>query len=541
MTRKTQAQFEKEVSIHNKVSVLGTYIDSKTKVTVKCKRCGYIWNANPSKLICGQGCPRCAGNTKKTNTMFVEQCKRVLPSVTLLSEYKNSKSKIHCICNDCGYEWDALPNNLLGGHGCSRCAGNIKKSHYQFIREIKSIHPSISIMSNYSTAKEPVKCRCNTCGYEWEATPNNLLRGHGCQKCSNVANGLANAKSEEKFLNELKLVNPYIEPCEPYSRSNRKISVKCSICGNTWNTLASSLLKGHGCPRCAKTGTSFMEQFILESLRYSIGELSVLSRDKEVIGQELDIYIPSFQLAVEPGSWIYHRHKQERDSEKRNRCIEKSICLVIIYDSYDKEKIPFDRDCLVFPFDLGAEPSHTTLKTIVIPFLLNKIGIEKKFSDADWAIIEKKAVRYSMSISNDDFLERLKAINANIQLIGEYKGADQKIDCSCTICGYKWAPFASSLLKGHGCPRCSGKKKYTQEEFCRKVALVNPDIEILEKYHNTKSHIRCRCKICGNIWSPQAGSILSGKKCPKCVGGVKYTKEEFCKKLLLVNPNIEVL
>ena len=50
MTRKTQAQFEKEVSIHNKVSVLGTYIDSKTKVTVKCKRCGYIWNANPSKL-----------------------------------------------------------------------------------------------------------------------------------------------------------------------------------------------------------------------------------------------------------------------------------------------------------------------------------------------------------------------------------------------------------------------------------------------------------------------------------------------------------
>ena len=38
-------------------------------------------------------------------------------------------------------------------------------------------------------------------------------------------------------------------------------------------------------------------------------------------------------------------------------------------------------------------------------------------------------------------------------------------------------------------------------------------IEILGKYINSRTKIKCKCKICDHIWYPKAGEI---KGCPKC-------------------------
>ena len=63
-----------------------------------------------------------------------------------------------------------------------------------------------------------------------------------------------------------------------------------------------------------------MEQFIKGSFEKALGEDSVLSRDKTAIGMELDIYIPSFKIAIEPGNWLLHKKSLNRDKTKRERC-----------------------------------------------------------------------------------------------------------------------------------------------------------------------------------------------------------------------------
>ena len=42
-----------------------------------------------------------------------------------------------------------------------------------------------------------------------------------------------------------------------------------------------------------------------------------MSRDKETIGMELDIIVPKYIFAVEPGNWYLHSRSINRDAKTR--------------------------------------------------------------------------------------------------------------------------------------------------------------------------------------------------------------------------------
>lgn len=55
------------------------------------------------------------------------------------------------------------------------------------------------------------------------------------------------------------------------------------------------------------------------------------------------------------------------------------------------------------------------------------------------------------------------------------------------------------------------------------------NIELLSEYMSAKDKIKCKCKICGDIWESTTSSLLSGHSCPKC-GSV--TEEDKLKRVL---------
>ena len=83
--KKTHNEFvEKVNSIHlDKVSVIGTYIDYKTKIEVKCNKCKHDWMVRPASLYTS-GCPKCNSSKgeilidrilKKLNIKYIYQYK----------------------------------------------------------------------------------------------------------------------------------------------------------------------------------------------------------------------------------------------------------------------------------------------------------------------------------------------------------------------------------------------------------------------------------------------------------------------------------
>lgn len=96
-----------------------------------------------------------------------------------------------------------------------------KKTHEEFINEVKNTHPNIIILGVYKNNKTKIKCKCKKCGYEWETTSNNLLKSKGCRECTKKVMSDRLIKTTEQFIKELKEVNPYIEILNEY-KGNKK-------------------------------------------------------------------------------------------------------------------------------------------------------------------------------------------------------------------------------------------------------------------------------------------------------------------------------
>ena len=58
--RKTTEEFMNELKeINEYIEVLGEYVNSYTKIKVRCKIDGYEWKVTPNSLLNGYGCPKC--------------------------------------------------------------------------------------------------------------------------------------------------------------------------------------------------------------------------------------------------------------------------------------------------------------------------------------------------------------------------------------------------------------------------------------------------------------------------------------------------
>ena len=191
--KKTHTEFIEELKIvHPEITVIGEYINSRTKIEVK-HNCGYKWSSIPSNLLKVTSCPKCFGTIKKTTEQFIKEIKIVNPEITVIGKYINSQTKIE-IQHSCGYKWEARPSDLLKGTSCPKCFGRFKKSTEQFIEELKIVNPEITVIGEYINSKTKIKIQ-HTCGYQWKVTPNGLLRGTSCPRC--------NESKGEKFLSKV--------------------------------------------------------------------------------------------------------------------------------------------------------------------------------------------------------------------------------------------------------------------------------------------------------------------------------------------------
>ena len=98
---------------------------------------------------------------------------------------KNQETYIHYICpihkNKEKQEISLthLKNKVAG---CPYCFGWYKNT-IDFINEIKSIHPYITIVGEYNGSESHIDCECMICGHKWSPVARSLKNGEGCPSC----------------------------------------------------------------------------------------------------------------------------------------------------------------------------------------------------------------------------------------------------------------------------------------------------------------------------------------------------------------------
>lgn len=553
---KTHSEFLIDLERKNpNIIILGEYHGSSIPIQCRCPDCGLVWESRPNNLLHGYGCPDCgikkrAETRSKDPSTFLDQIANINPNIEVLEAYQGARTPIKCSCKNCGHTWKAAPTNLLRGRKCPKCsrsiaAGKLRKSHAEFLEIVHGFHPDIEPLEEYQNYTTKIKMKCNICGHEWSAIGSALIRGSGCPGCAGNK-----IYSTTEFKEKLQIVNPSLEILGEYKRSIIPIKCRCSRCGNVWETRPNNLLNGTGCPACFHSTTSFIEQTILLTFQSILGEDKVESQNTNLIGKELDIYIPSLSLAIEPGSWKWHKNKLNSDYEKRCMCSSVGVRLITIYSDYLESEPPFETDCICVGETLGYENEEDALINLITK-LLALANLSFSFQEQEWNKIKQTAYAKSRRLTTEEFAEKIKAIHPSIVITGEYTGAWNKIAVKCLLCGHHWMPAANSLVQNHGCPKCADRikgesKRKNAEEFKLEISKVNDNIILMGEYRLSQEKVPCKCRICGYEWQALPGNLLKGKGCPHCGKKSSSQKrrkssEQFLAELSIVNPTIQII
>ena len=120
------------------------------------------------------------------------------------------------------------------------------------------------------------------------------------------------------------------------------------------------------------------------------------------------------------------------------------------------------------------------------------------------------------SLTHDEFLTQLETVTQDIVPVDMYIKRDVPINFKCKKCGHQWLARPGNILMGNQCPSCSGRIPYTQESFVEKIKQINSDIEVVGVYTGIHNRIRCCCKVCRTEWNPLASGLVNGAGCPTC-------------------------
>jgi G:T-mismatch repair DNA endonuclease (very short patch repair protein) len=259
---------------------------------------------------------------------------------------KASNKKYWWFC-DQGHEWQTpVSKRTLEGRGCPICVSQVivpgvNDFASTYPEAAKQWHPTkngdLTPDQVARTAKKNYWWVCDK-GHEWQSSP--AKRGdlqRGCHFCTN-----------QKVLpgyNDIFAVNSQIAtewhptkndllPSQVVYGSNKLAWWVCDK-GHEWQAqVRARVISKNGCPKCP-TRSSKPEKEMTEHLE-GLGLKVENSVRKLVPGQELDIYLPEQQLAIEYNGLYWHTERAGRGKwyhhEKWKACREQGIQLIQVWE-----------------------------------------------------------------------------------------------------------------------------------------------------------------------------------------------------------------
>jgi predicted nucleic acid-binding Zn-ribbon protein len=163
---KSHEKYVQDASQKNStVDVIGTYVNTKTKILHRCKICGKEFYIAPSSVLRGCGCKECGykrviqkkidlnlPGCPKPKEKYIEQLAIKNPSVKLVGDYTKQSAYATFRCIKCGHIWSALAGNVLGGCGCPKC--NVSKGEEKIKTYLSLKNISFEVQKTFGGCKK---------------------------------------------------------------------------------------------------------------------------------------------------------------------------------------------------------------------------------------------------------------------------------------------------------------------------------------------------------------------------------------------------
>lgn len=211
--------------------------------------------------------------------------------------YTGSKNKITVKCIEHNYNFDISPNHLLRGAGCTKCSGNYKYTTEEFIEKAKIIHGARYEYTNfvYSSSHIKSKITCMVHG-DFEQKPHEHIAGKGCKKCNNYKHVYDN----NFFIPKATAIhnNKYDYSLVEYINTKTKVDIIC-IKHGIFKQYPSIHLNYGGCPKCKTSiGEMKIENYLTNNnIKYVTQYTFDACKNKRLL--KYDFYLPDYNLCIE--------------------------------------------------------------------------------------------------------------------------------------------------------------------------------------------------------------------------------------------------
>ena len=316
------------------------------KVCIICPEHGEFWQ-EPHVHMRGQGCPKCGIEKRSkirtlTNESFIEKARGIHGDKYDYSktEYHNTKEKVCIICPEHGEFWQE-PHNHLQGMGCPIC-GNSNKgpklSLQDFIKKAVAAHGDKYDYSKsiYVNNRIPLIITCKEHG-DFLQSPDVHFSGHGCPKCASQSRIEKQTLTTQNFIEKAREIhgNKYDYSKTVYVRNDIPVIITCPEHGDFLQK-PSYHLNGCGCQKCGMLYSHY-EIELGDFIASIIGEENIIRNDRTVLdGNELDVYIPSKNLAFEFDGLYWHSEIKKPEKRyhlnKTQECEKKGIQLIHVFE-----------------------------------------------------------------------------------------------------------------------------------------------------------------------------------------------------------------
>lgn len=346
-----------------------------------------------------------------------------------------------------------------------------KKTHNEYVEEVKHINPNINVKGKYIDAKTKILHQCMIDNCEWNATPNNILRGRGCPVCkgNHAVAGKTDIQTTRPDLmkewNWSKNNAINLEPDKLKENSNRKAWWICKH-GHEWEAVISSRSGGVGCPICAKEKHSSDPEMKLYFYvkKYFHDALSCYQDTNNKLS-ELDVYIPSIKIGIEYDGERWHLDTL-RDQKKDKICHKLGVKLIRIREP-KCERYKNDNCTFIYLNDLSEETLEYVIKDVLVELGINepKVCFENDANEIE-KLIASKNQNNSLAKKYPDVATEWHPIK-NGRLLPENISfrSGRKVWWKCRECGHEWRAKVSSRSNGSGCPACA---QYKTIQACMK-------------------------------------------------------------------------
>lgn len=473
---------------------------------------------------------------------------------------KGSNKKVWWKCSESHSYEMCIYDRTIKKLNCPYCGSQRLLKGYN---DLATRFPTISLEWDYSRNAPLTPCdvmgksnkkvwwKCNN-GHSFQSKIYHRTDNHGCPYCAGIKPIIGE--------NDLKTLHPILCKQWDYNKnkigpeqflpsSNKKVWWLCEV-GHSWLAVITSRVNNNrGCPICWKENrTSFSEQAVYYYIKKCFPD--AINSDRNSIGMELDIYIPSVKIAVEYDGLFWHYEKDFIDKKKNKLCFEKGIGLIRLREQglTDITESTIDNNSitiLVLTKDnsqCDKRQNNTEGLEKAIHNLLIILGqnVNDGFIDINRDRIDIMS-SYIVSRKNKSLSNLFPEIAAEWNDVknGTLKPdmfkphSNKKVWWKCSK-GHEWESRISDRVKGRGCPICSNKKAFsgfntleiTDPDLIKEWDFSKNTLQPEKVFRGSHTKVFWKCSVCSFEWQATIASRACGKRgCPKC-GRIKVHKAQ---------------